>query len=144
MPTLQGNRVGDAPDAARDEILAVFKATWDLTGYAVVWSDNAAQPPAAEQPWARVTLRHADGRQTSLTNAGGAKKHTHVGTLYVQLFLPIGQGVTMGYPLARQVLQAYRAARGSVWYRNHRFREVGDDGAFEQINCLIDFTYDDL
>lgn len=133
-----------SPDAAVDEMLAVFKGYWDTTGYAAVWSDNAAAPPLSETPWARVTVRHDTGGQSSLTNAVGAKKHTHGGTLWVQLFIPMGQGPAMGYTLSRAVLQAYRDARGAVWYRKHRFREAGDDGAYQMFNCLIDFTYDDL
>lgn len=131
------------PDAARDEMLAVFKAVWDVTGYAVAWSDiPGGKPPAAEEPWARVTLRHGPGGQSSLADSSGAKQHTLRGTLWVQLFVPIGQGVTKGYELAHTVLSAYRAARGAVWFTNHRFREAGNSGAFEQINCLIDFSYD--
>lgn len=49
----------------------------------------------------------------------------------------------MGYTLAQSILVAYRAAKGSVWYRNPRFREVPDtNGAYSQINVMIDFTYD--
>lgn len=131
------------PDAARDEMLAVFKTAWDTTGYAVTWSDVPGAVPPSSAPWARVVVRHAEGRQGSLTDANGAKLHTYTGTLWAQIFVPIGQGVSMGYTLARLVLQAYRDARGAVWYRNQRFREAGNSGAFEQVNCLIDFTYDD-
>lgn len=68
---------------------------------------------------------------------------THTGSIIVQIFVPMGDGMGPAYTLARLVLQAYRDARGAVWYRNHRFREVGDDGAFTQINCTIEFSYDD-
>lgn len=128
--------------AATDEMLAVFKAAWDLTGYAVVWSDIPGNPPATEAPWARVAVRHATGSQSSLAGSAGSKLHTHTGTLWVQIFVPLGQGETVGRTLAQQVLDAYRAARGAVWYRNHRFREAGNSGAFVQVNCLIDFSYD--
>lgn len=131
------------PDAARDEMLAVFKAAWDATGYHVAWSDNAAGAPPDEEPWARVTVRHADGMQGALSNAVGARLQTYVGTLWVDLYVPKGQGVTMGYTLARLVIEAYRAARGAVWYRRLRFQEAGDDGAFSRVIVLIDFTYDD-
>lgn len=131
------------PELARDEMLAVFKTAWDGTGYAVAWPDNAAAPPATEEPWARVTLRHADGMQGSLSGPTGARLQTYIGTLWVELYIPKGQGVTMGYALARLVLEAFRAARGAVWYRKLRFREAGDDGAYSRVIALIDFTYDD-
>lgn len=131
-------------DEATDEMLTVFKDAWDLTGYAAVWSDIPGSVPQTEEPWARVTVRHADGGQTSLANAQGARMFTHTGTLWVQLFVPMGQGGTKGYELAQLVLSAYRSARGAVWYRNHRHREAGKSGAFEQVNCLIDFSYDTI
>lgn len=132
-----------SPEAAKDEMLAVFKAMWDPTGYTAAYPDVPAIPPPTDAPWARITVRHELGGQTSLSNAAGAKKWTHVGTLFVQLFTPIGQGGTVGLQLVKPVLDAYRNARGVVWYRNHRFREIGNDGAFNQINCMVDFTYDD-
>ena len=128
--------------AARDQMFGVFKSYWDTTGYSVVWSDTPGDPPVAAEPWARVVARHATGAQTALANGTGSTLHTHTGTLWIQLFVPLGQGESVGLALAQQVLDAYRAARGDVWYRNHRFREAGNSGAYSLINCLIDFTYD--
>lgn len=131
------------PEAAVDEIFGVFKAAWDSTGYAALWPHLPGSPPKDEEvPWARVVLRHADGGQNSLSNSNGARMFGHTGTLWVQLFVPSGKGLTQGYALAHLVLQAYRDARGGVWYRNQRFREAGTSGAFDQINCLVDFEYD--
>lgn len=134
------------PEAAVDEMLAVFKAAWDTTGFGarVAWTDVPSAVPSGEQPWARVTVQHALGRQTSLAGANGVKRHTHTGTLWVQVFGPMGNGNVTAYGLAKTVLDAYRTARGSVWYRNQRLREAGSSGAFQQINVLVDFTYDDF
>lgn len=129
-------------EEARDEMLAVFKAVWDPTGYTVVWSDVPGAPPTTEQPWARVSVRHGPAAQSSLSSAAGVMKYTSVGTLWIQLFTPIGQGATLGYQKAQSILTAYRNASGDVWYRNHRLREVPSYRAFSQLNCLIDFTYD--
>jgi hypothetical protein len=130
-------------DEARDEMLAVFKAAWDTTAAAgnVTYSDKPARAPNAA--WARVTLRHATGRQSTLANAMGAKRYTQTGTLWVQVFAPVGDGLVTVYALAQTVVNAYRSARGTVWYRNTRLQEVGSNGAFEHINVLTDFTYDD-
>lgn len=131
------------PEQARDEMLAVFKAAWDQTGYTARYPDLPGGPPQTAEPWARASVVHSGGRQTSLSNSAGAKKHTHTGAVIVQIFVPMGDGMGPAYTLARSVLQAYRDARGAVWYRNHRFREAGDDGAYSQINCTIEFSYDD-
>lgn len=129
-------------DQARDEILAIFKAAWDTTGYIALYPDVGGKPPD-DAAWARVQTRHATGRQSSLTGGLGTKRWTQVGVLTVQVFAPQGDGMKEVYRLAELVLNAYRDAHGSVWYRNPRMREVGTSGAFEQINVLVDFTYDE-
>ncbi len=131
-------------DEARDEMLAVLKAAWDTTSVPanVSYPDKPFTPPA-DAAWARATIRTATGRQSSLGGAMGAKRYTQTGTLWVQVFAPAGDGMVTAYALAQTVVNAYRTARGTVWYRNPRWQEVGASGAFEQVNCLIDFTYDD-
>lgn len=131
-------------DQARDEMLAVFKAAWDATAAAsnVGYPDKPFNPPS-NAAWARVSLRHANGRQSSLAGAMGTKRYTQTGTLWMQVFAPVGDGMVTAYGLAQAVANAYRTARGTVWYRNTRMQEVGSSGAFEQINVLTDFTYDD-
>ena len=131
------------PNDALDEMLGVFKAAWDTTGYTAAYSDQAGKPPTTEVPWARVTVRHDQGAQSSLANGIGAKKYTHGGTIFAELYEPMGDGGGQGLIHARLVLNAYRQARGAVWYRNHRFRETEPEGAFTRFLCAIDFVYDD-
>lgn len=136
-----------SPDEARDEMLAVFKAAWDTTAVPnnVVYSDVAGSKPFGDAAWARVSIRHATGGQSSLIGDVGQKRHTETGTLWVQVFAPAGDGSVTAYSLATMVRNAYRAVRGStVWYRNHRLQEAGSSGAFEQVNVLVDFNYDDV
>lgn len=130
------------PDQARDEMLAVFKAAWDTTGLQATYTDIPGSVPDTEAAWARVTIQHADGGQTGF-GATEVKRFTNVGILTVQVFAPKGDGKTEAYRLAQLVLVAYCQARGSVWYRKQRIREAGSDGAYEQINVLADFNYDD-
>lgn len=130
------------PDQARDEMLSVFKAAWDNTGFAALYTDVTGEVPATEDPWARVVIRHADGGQTGF-GATQVKKYTQRGVLIAQVFAPIGDGSSKAYELVQLVLTAFSQARGTVWYRNQRFKEIGNSGAFEQMNVLIDFTYDD-
>lgn len=130
------------PLQARDEMQAVFLAAWTPTTFPVVWTDVPGSPPTTETPWSRVVLRHATGAQSTLADNAGGRNYTATGTLWVQLFVPIGQGGKQGYELADLVLNAFRNASGSVWYRNTRFKELSEEGAFSRINCLIDFTYD--
>lgn len=130
------------PDQARDEMLAVFKAAWDTTGYVAVYSDVPGSVPSAEDPWARATIRHSTGGQSGF-GGSAVRKFTQAGTLIVQVFAPVGDGLSKAYELAQLLLLAYSQSQGTVWYRRMRIQEAGNDGAFEQINVLIDFTYDD-
>jgi len=136
-------------DEARDEMLAVFKAAWDTTGYHVVWDDTPGTPPEVDgtdkKPWARVNVQHFGGRQSSLGNADGAKRHTFSGMLSVQVFAPAGDGHAIGYPLATLVLNALRAPRRqAIWYREQSLREQPRYGNFSQINVSTLFFYDDV
>lgn len=131
------------PDQARDEMLAVFKAAWDTTGYQAVYSDVPGRTPQTEEPWARLTIRHATGGQTGF-GASAVRKFSQAGTLIVQVFAPVGDGLSKAYELAQLILLAYSTSRTVVWFRHMRIQEAGTSGAFEQINFLVDFTYDDL
>lgn len=123
-------------------MLAIFKACWDTTGYPAVYSDVGGAP--GNTAWARVTLRHATGGQSSLAGADSTRRWTQTGTLTAQVYAPKGDGLSEAYRLAELVVNAYRDARGgSVWYRKPRMREAGSSGAFEQINVLVDFSYDE-
>jgi hypothetical protein len=130
-------------EEAVDAILDIFKAVWDLTGFSAVYSDKPGTAPVSETIWARATVQHATGGQSSLGNEAGARRFTAEGTVFVQVFSPIGDGRTSGYKAAEIVQNAYRDARHpNVWFRNVRIVEVGDNGAFTQTNVLVTFSYD--
>lgn len=133
------------PSEAVDEMLSIFKTVWDDTGYTAIYTDVTGSKPVVQEPWARVTVKHAVGGQASLSDDTGKKIYTQVGTIFIQLFAPQGAGQVQARDLAQLVLVAYsKNGGGSVWYRNQRMKEIGSDGAFDNTNVLIDFTYDDL
>lgn len=133
------------PRDAVSEMLAIFKTVWDDTGYTAIYTDVAGSKPTVQEPWARVTVRHALGAQASLSDENGLKVYTQTGTIFIQLFAPQGVGQVTCRDLAQPLLVAYsKNGGGSVWYRNQRMKEIGSDGAFDNSNVLIDFTYDDL
>lgn len=136
---------------ARDYILGVFKAAWDPTAFPAIYPNSANDPddggdtPSANV-WARATIRHADGFQSSLTGPlENIKRHTRIGVVTIQIFGKVGDGSTAAYDAAQIVLNAYEKSSGiPVWFRRVRLNEVGTRGPFEQINILADFTYDDV
>lgn len=129
---------------ARDYINKVFKDVWPLA-YPVRWTDVPGDTPTGNTVWARVIIRHADGRQSSLADDTGQKRWLREGTVFIQVFAPVGDGSAAGYDAAQLVVNAYQAAKHcNVWFRNVRMNEVGNSGSFEQINVLATFSYDDV
>ena len=131
---------------ARDDILTPFWETWASIGAPedVVFTDKPATPPTSAPVWARVIIRHDDGFQSSLTGPlEGKKRWTNTGTIFMQVFCPIGDGSTKAYEVADLLLNTYRTQRHpNVFYRRVRLNEIGARGAFEQINVLANFQYD--
>lgn len=131
-------------DEARDIINAVFKNYWDTTTFPAVYTDVPSDPPSNDTPWARLVLRHSRGGQSSLAGEIGTRRFNRVGTVFVQIFTPVGDGLTQGYNLAQGVVNAYEDARESVWFRNVQMKEIGSNGAYEQINVTATFEYDEV
>lgn len=127
-----------------DSMLTVFKTAWDLLGYPATYTDIPAETPVADTVWARAIVRHATGGQGSLTGDSGTVKWDRRGVLWIQVFAPIGAGSVQGLQAAQQLINAYQAERGPVWYRNIRMNEMGADGAWERFDVKADFEYDDV
>lgn len=141
-------------ETAVDEMSKLFWEAWEPTGNPVHWpgvafnvpgTDNSFIPPQ-DSPWARFAVLHATGGQRSLTGLGNKKKWGREGTLWVQIFVPIGSGLSTAYQLAKIVTDAYEGVStpSCVWFRNARINEVGATGGYEQLNVRVDFTYDEI
>lgn len=130
-----------SPEAAVDIILGIFKAAWDPRQ--AEYEDVPGHKPASDVTWARATVRHATGNQSSLGSDTGTRKFTDEGTVIIQVFSPVGDGSTASRAAAEVVLNAYRDARDpNVWFRDAKLNEVGSDGAFYQTNVTATFSYD--
>lgn len=132
------------PQEAVDAIGKVFKDAWDTTGGAAVYDDLPGSVPTSETLWARLTIRHALGGQSSLTGGTGTTRWGADGTVFVQVFAPMADGAVAARAAAHVVMNAFRDAKLHVWFRNVRMNEVGASGAFFQINVLSTFTYDEV
>ena len=136
------------PEQAYDEILAVFKTAWDGTGWIALYENIAGEVPAAGSldPWARVQMRTAFGNQGSLSGALGTQRWDRGGDIIVQIFIPLGEGLSRAKQLVKIVLDAYEGVTtsGGAWFRNARENEIGDDGEWHQTNVVIEFTYDEI
>lgn len=133
------------PAEAIDAIGAVFKAAWDPTGAVAVYDDLPQNIPPDEKAWARLTVRHNDGGQSSLAGGNGAQRWEAVGVVTVQIFTPVGDGLVAARALSLSVLNAFRDHKNSdLWFRRPHLRELGVDGAFNQTNVIATFIYDEV
>lgn len=131
-------------EQARDEMSEVFRAAWAASAFSdkvVIW-DDVGRPPPNSDLWARLTIRHADGFGAALGN----HLFRRVGTIWIQLFAPTGEGFTRLDQMGMVAQAAYegQSTPGGAWFRNVRPRETGVDGAFQGLNVLVDFEYDEV
>ncbi len=141
---------------ARDEILGLFKAAWDagtppINGGEVVevrWPGvDAGDPPPADKAWARIMVRHGTSRQSTFGPTGG-RRFTRPGLITVQVFAPNSGGNGLSFAeklgiIARDAFEGRGTASG-IWFRNARIQEIGPDGAWYQMNVLVEFEYDEM
>lgn len=131
---------------ARDDILGIFDVAWATTGFEAAYENIREDLVLGVTPWARATLRHGAGRNSSLTGGIGNQRFERTGNLIVQVFVPTGEGLTEGLTLAKVVSDAFEgvSTTSGVWFRNVTINEIGPDGQWFQINVLIDFIYDEV
>lgn len=131
---------------AKDAILTVFKTVWDAYPGtpAAVYPDIPGGPPPVDKLWARATVQHSTGAQTSLASDVGTRRFTAKGFLWVQVFAPAGDGSTGALTAAQAIVNAYRVARLVVLFRNVELVDMGGDGAFSRVDVKANFEYDDI
>lgn len=130
---------------ARDIIFGVVNdyALAQTPAIAVKWPDTAFDKPAAA-PYFDTAIRHATSPQASLADSSGARIWENAGVCSVTVNVPIARGLQLGYTHGQGLIDAFRAYRGSVWFRNIRLRELGSEGGFERMQVLTDFEYRDI
>lgn len=137
----------------RDETFAMIAAAvaaWDAT-VKLYWegvpTSTANPSPGPNDTWARVSLMHVTGRQSSLAGVDGVRRWNRTGFISVQCFAPLARGsvqrATQLACVVRDALQGKQTA-SCVWFRNPRISEVGEDKDWFNVNAIIDFDYDEL
>lgn len=129
---------------AIDEMFEAVNTAWADRG-PIHWPD-VSKFDIPESTWCRVTLRHQTGGQSTLANGCGARRFTRLGTMWIQVFTPMGNGNMNAYAIAEVMARAFEG-RGSplgIIYRNVRVNEIGPDGAFSNTNVLVEFEYNQV
>lgn len=139
---------------ARDEIHTLFKTAWDAgvetTGQPVLYADSKTQVPTTNDAdsnpdlWAKITVQHNGGGQGTLGGKGG-RCFDRFGVVTVQVFTPLGTGLSIGDNVYKIVVDAYegQTTPGGVWFRNVAVNEIGPEGEWFQTNITSDFEYEE-
>lgn len=132
---------------AYDDMLTVVQTAWDTTGYLLLHENIAGKPPETEVPWARVFIRHAPvGGLSSLSNGTGKGRFERQGTMIVNIFVPVGDGLKGATDIAKIVgdaLDVGKSANGVRFY-DTVMNEIGPDGKWYQVNVQTSFLYTEL
>ena len=143
-------------DSARDEIQALFYAAWTANAPAlnggvaprVEWQGvDALSPPPADQPFARVYVRHAASRQVTFGPAG-QRRFERVGLVTVQTLAPLGNrsGLSLAESLgiiARNAYEGVGTASG-IWFRKVTLQEMGPAGPHYMFSLTAEFEYHEV
>lgn len=139
---------------ARDEIYGVFKAAWDAdvtsAPIQVIYPDDPADDePEAPTPWVRCSVRHNPVQQGKVTvgSPDGTNRYTRDGAVFIELYTPLGDGLTLSDTLAsiaRRAFEGVSTTPGDVIFRTVSVNEVGREGGWFQTNVTALFEYDEI
>lgn len=129
-----------------NDILDLFKAVWDGTGYVVIYPNVETEIPTTRTPWARVTVEHVSGEQANLQGSASTTRYTRNGIFTVQIFVPVGEGINEALTLGKTILDAYEGVVSTtgVWFRNGTLSNAQAIDGWFQVNATIDFIYDEV
>jgi hypothetical protein len=135
---------------ARDEIFALLRNEWiaHASALPIFWQgETHINPPDQSQGYARATVLHSTGGQSSLGGTNGVR-FSRQGVAIIQCFGPLGIGksLTISEEIASMALDAFegKTTPGGIWFRNCRFNEIGPADGWFQINVIAEFIYDEV
>lgn len=130
-------------DQAYDLMMALFKAAWDTTGHEIFWENVENKRETDNTAFARIDISHSIGSQATL--GGPARSFRRVGAITIRIYTQAGKGLQESYQLAKVAADAFEGkSTGGIWFRNVRINEVGRQGAYYQLNVVVDFEYDEI
>lgn len=137
---------------ADEEMVELFRQAWEVTaGHSCDWPNHKSDEHAGNETWARWAVDYVGGRQASMGGSGG-RKFSKTGLIYVDVFTPLGAGLTIARQAAQIAVDAYEGKRtpNDVWFRNVRIESEGhgEGGGGKKswwtTTVVAEFTYDYL
>ncbi len=131
-------------EQARDEIFALLKTAWDTTGHPIKWPGVAFNKPEPAAIFAEVVFHHLAGGQAAF--GSGVSMWKRAGSLLFRIDVPMGEGFTDAYVLAKIMADAIEgsATPGGVWFRETSIREGDEVGGYDRITVETIFEYTEV
>ncbi len=133
-----------SPDQARKAIQSAFTATWG-TSTPVAFDNKAFDANALNVPWVRLNVQFTSGSIAGLGQVG-TRCFRNEGLVFVQVFTPVGGGVSPNDLLATTARNVFRGVQlaGGLWFRNEGITHVGPEGKWYQQNVSAEFIFDEV
>jgi hypothetical protein len=145
------------PEQARKDIYGAVKTAWDAgastTGKVLIFDNVTDDIPADEVAstgdpalWGAVKVESGASRQASLRGDGGLRRFRRVGVLFVELYIPAGNGLSLADEASKVVLDAIegQTTANGVYFRNAQIREEGVSGPWFLTVVAVEFEYDEV
>lgn len=135
---------------ARDELLGRVKTLIDSIASqdrpVVIYDDAFKETPRGRtDKWCRVGMIHTGGGQASLANHLGKSRYVRRGFILVEIFTVAGAGQRLSDLIGATLLGGFKeATSGGAWFRGPRPEEIGQNGAWYQLNVRVFFEYDEI
>lgn len=141
---------------ARDDIHELLIDAWeadqDSRYVRLMYWDLPKDTPRDEgdeenpEAWARISVLHTNGFQASLAGDSGRRRWRRTGTVFVDIFTPTGDGLSLADKLTMVAMRAFEgnSTSSGIWFRNVRPEEIGPDGVWFQTQVRADFEYDEV
>jgi hypothetical protein len=137
-------------ETVRDELISLvytaLKADPLTEDIEILYEDtDIDKPKSLDVSWCRISVKHVSGKQATLANQVNQRRYRRNGLLIVQLFTPIGTGLSLADKYAKIILDSVegKSTTSNVWLRNCRTNEIGREGSWQQTNIFADFEYDE-
>ncbi len=135
-------------EEARDELSEFATTKWTAAVASISpsaplhYTNLNADPPEVPQLWGRLHIQNRDGTRASL--GGECSRFRRFGSLFIMIFVPIGEGSQSADQIADSLVVAFEDAGAidNIWFRDVGMREVGPDGTYHQVNVEAQFTFD--
>lgn len=133
-------------EQARDDVMKLINDALTGETLTIHWPGNSYEKPTADQTWVRISMQHVDGGQRALGKINGQRRYRHMGLLFIEVYAPLGDGLSHEDGVAMLLLDALKAARtpNGVILRNATGRESGPDGGWHKTVVQADFEYDEV